>query len=135
MLNAASTFEGRETFTMSPRGGRRRQPASPEAPVAVIDRTAVYIPPENFEASLRQLDQQSSGATSRLEETADPTFSMQKEAAFQEIALEAGTDSKDEVVVLRVVVQCPVKRCYHNHSILRTDRERARVASRPIQSD
>jgi hypothetical protein len=51
---------------------------------------------------------ESSGATGGLKHTADATFGMKIEAALQEFALKAGANSEHEIVILRIVVQCPV---------------------------
>jgi hypothetical protein len=60
--------------------GWRRQPASLEAVVAVVNRGATCIPPEDLESSLRQLDEQSFGAAGRLEQTAHAAVGIQIEA-------------------------------------------------------
>lgn len=54
-------------------GGRGGQAASLEAPVAVIDRSATRVPSGDLKSALRQLDEQSSGATGRLEHTVHTT--------------------------------------------------------------
>jgi len=86
----------------------RSQPAFLEAGIAVVNRGTARVPPADLEAAFRQLDKQSSGATGGLKHTADATLGMNIEAILQEFALTAGANSEHQIVILRIVVQCPV---------------------------